>query len=207
MIVLSTLLWLVAADPFADIKRYDRDAWSQTVTVCDELAAHGNDPEAVASGVSQAAMDIDAAIAACTEAVAADRGNPRLNYQLARAYGYAGRHAEGEPYRDTALRAGYPQSLFVVGYIRVMDWDGRGKDACYGGELIRRSAEAGRFAGLVGFPHYALLGEFDGCDAWPRVDREEMLGFLDTAASEAGDYYQRILVQQLADRVRAMGPK
>ena len=187
--------------PFAEIETYERDAFNRDVTECDRLAAHPNDPEKVTEGVSQDAMDKPAAIEACRAAVAVDPDNPRLNYQLARAYGYSGRHAEGDPYRVAALNKGYPQSLFVVGYIRLEGWDGREKDPCYGGELIRRSAVAGRYAGLVGFPHYALTGRFDDCEAYPLVDRDEMRGFLDAAEEEAADFYQRLLVENLKARL------
>jgi len=191
------------ADPFADFAVYERDAFARTPTRCDELAAHPDDPEAVLPGIPQSAVDTAAAIEACSAAVAADPGNPRLNYQLARAYGYAGRHAESAGYRDTALKAGYPQSLFVVGYIRLSGWDGAAADPCYGGELIRRSAHAGRYAGLVGFPHYALLGSFDACDDYPQVESAEMLQMLDRAAAEGGDFYRDALVAQLRARIQA----
>jgi tetratricopeptide (TPR) repeat protein len=167
------------------------------VTRCDELAAHPDDPEAVGPGIPEGSVDVEAAIAACGEAVAADPDNPRLNYQLARAYGYAGQHAEGVPYREQALKAGYPQSLFVVGYIRLTGWDGAPADVCYGGELIRRSAEAGRYAGLVGFVHYALLGSFAQCDGYPQLEHAEMLHFLDRADAAGGDFYRSALVVQL----------
>lgn len=183
------------------IETYARGDYDRTPTRCDALIAHPSDPERVGDGVSRAEANLPAAIIACTEAVAADPGNPRLNYQLARAYGYSGLHEEGQSYRDAALRAGYPQSLFVVGYIRVENWDGRGADPCYGGELIRRSAHAGRYAGLVGFPHYALMGAFDACGAVPAVDTAEMLSFLDEAETRAGDYYQGLLVDQLRTRL------
>ncbi|MEQ8433507.1 MAG: hypothetical protein RIA71_04645 [Oceanicaulis sp.] len=183
------------------IETYAREAFDRTPTQCDALIAHPSDPERVGEGVSRADADLPAAILACTDAVEADPGNPRLNYQLARAYGYSGLHEEGQPYRDAALRAGYPQSLFVVGYIRVENWDGRGADPCYGGELIRRSAHAGRYAGLVGFPHYALMGVFDACGAVPAVDTAEMLGFLDEAEARSSDYYQGLLVDQLRARL------
>ncbi|MEO1038507.1 MAG: hypothetical protein AAFX09_03100 [Pseudomonadota bacterium] len=193
---------LVALD---EIRTYERAAWDRSATACDVEASHPDDPESVGEGVARAEMDLEAAVAACLEAVEADPANPRLNYQLARAYGYSGLHAEGQPYRDAALKAGYPQSLFVVGYIRLTGWDGRGADPCYGGELIRLSAHAGRFAGLVGFAHYALTGQFDGCAPdTPRIDRDEMLGFLSEAGEQASGFYQQALVEQLTARVEAM---
>lgn len=191
-------------DPFADIAVYEREAHSRDVTVCDTLAGHPDDPEKVTPGLSRAEMDVEAAIAACVEAVADDPANPRLNYQLARAYGYAGRHEEGAPARLAALNAGYPQSLFVFGYIRLSGWDGAPADPCYGGELVRRSAEAGRFAGLVAFPHYATRGVFAACGDYPAMNADEMLGFLSAARDQEPDFYKQLLIEQLEDRVTAM---
>lgn len=199
--VLAAALLMQTAAPLDTIGVYAREDWSRTVTECDIQIAHPADPERVADGVSRSDADLPAAIEACRAALETDPDNPRLNYQLARAYGYSGLHAQGQPYRDAALVAGYPQSLFVVGYIRVENWDGRGADPCYGGELIRRSAHAGRFAGLVSFPHYYLTGAFEGCGAYPVVDEAEMAVFLDQAEERAGDYYQGLLVRQLKARL------
>jgi len=182
---------------FSEIQKYDRDAHNRDITKCDELAAHPSDPEKVTEGVDEKSVDIENAIEACLSAVRSDPNNPRLNYQLARAFGYAGRHAEGDQYRIQALKSGYPQSLFVLGYIRLEGWDGRAADPCYGGELIRLSAQVGTYAGLIGFPHYASTGRFEGCDAYPVIDQKEIDGFLDQAEKGAENYYQEILVKQV----------
>lgn len=186
------------ADPFAEIQTYERDAYDRTVTECDRLAGHPSDPESVIDGgITRATMDKPAAIKACLTALETDPDNPRLNYQLARAYGYSGRHEQGDHYRDKAVRAGYPQSLFVVGYIRIEGWDGREPQPCYGGELVRRSAHASRFAGLVGFPHYVQTGAFKGCEDYPAINQDEIMGFLNEAEERAEGYYQTILVRSL----------
>lgn len=206
-ILVTAAVLLAAQDPaLQEIAVYERDAWARTITLCDEVAAHPDDPERVANGVSRADMNVEAAISACRNALEADPDNPRLNYQLARAYGYAGRHDEGEAYRLQALRAGYPQSLFVYGYIRLTGWDGRAADACYGGALIHRSAQAGRFAGLVGFPHYVLDGQFEGCEGL-QVDTAEMLGFLDEAEDQTTDFYRLALITQLRARLTELEAK
>ena len=98
------LLWSLtaAAVDFAD---YDYGRFSQTVTLCDRLAAHGRDPGHVAAAVDSAAMDKPAAIKACHDAVSNDPDNPRLNYQLGRAYGYSGQGERAMPYRLKALEA------------------------------------------------------------------------------------------------------
>jgi len=182
---------------FSEIQTYNRDDHKRDVTKCDELAAHPSDPEKVTEGIAEKSVDKEKAIEACLTAVQADPDNPRLNYQLARVFGYAGRHAESDPYRLQALKAGYPQSLFVLGYIRLEGWDGRAADPCYGGELIRRSAEVGTYAGLIGFPHYASTGRFDGCESYPVIDQKEINEFLTQAEEGADGYYQEILVKQV----------
>lgn len=193
--------------PLTEIETYSAGDYSSAMTDCDRLAAHPSDPNAIGEGVSRAEMDKSAAILACEEAVAADPENPRLNYQLARAYGYSGMHEAAMPYRATALRAGYPQSLFVMGYILVTGWDGNQADPCYGGELIRRSAQAGRYAGLIGFPYYAVKGTFRACAGFT-VEAAELQAMLDRAAGtpDSRDYYQGLLIDLLRDRVGAEFP-
>lgn len=207
--MIALVLLLLAADParaldFARIGVFDPAEHSQAVTDCDRLASHPSDPHRVIEGLRRDQMDMEAAMAACHRALETDPDNPRLNYQLARAYGYSGRHAEGDSYRMKALMAGYPQSLFVMGYIKVTGWDGEPPDPCTGGELIRRSAHAGRYAGLVAFPHYYLMGQFAGCGDYPPLDQGEMLGFLEQAGSS--DFYRGILVDQLKLQMQAALP-
>ena len=175
-------------------------AASAAVTDCDRLAAHPSDPDRVAPGVAQADVDLSRAIPACAAAVKADPANGRLNYQLARALGYAGRGKEAAPYRSAAVSAGYRQALFVVGYIHLFGLNDAEKDPCKAGELIRQSALKGRHAGLVGFPHWSLQGAFKGCAV--AQDREEMRGFLQQARQmSAGDFYQTLLIESLEARL------
>ncbi len=174
------------------------------VTECDRLAAHPSDPDRVTAGVPESKVDTAAAIPACQAAVAADPGNGRLNYQLARALGYAGRGKEAAPYREAAVKADYPQALFVVGYIHLLGLNDAPKDACKAGELIRRSALKGRHAGLVGFPHWALQGAFMGCAV--KQDKNEMRAFLEAARPMSrGDYYQTLLIESIEARLGASG--
>lgn len=188
--------------------RWNPAAWSSTITACDRLAAHPSDPDKLLPGVTQAAFlaaGADLAITACTEAVASDPDNPRLNYQLARSLGYAGRGNEAQRYRDKAVAGDYPQALFVVGFV-YLTGNGAPKDTCRAAPLIRRSALAGRFAGLVGYPHYVVTGAFAGCRD-VRVDVPELLGFLDRAKahSENNDYYRGILIDDVRAGVMRLG--
>jgi hypothetical protein len=190
-------------DPAA-IKTFDRAAWPAKITACDRLSAHPDDPDRIAPGVEQKAINLDRAIKACAAALKTDPDNPRLNYQMARVHGYAGKHAEGEIYREKAVAAGYPQSLFVVGFIEVTGWSGNPKNVCHGAELVRRSALAGRLAGQVGFPHWVLGGAFAGCSV--RQDKAEMQAMLTAAKPQARDFYERLLIENLELRLVAWSP-
>ena len=194
-----------AATALADSKPFDPARYSQVVTECDRLASHPEDPHHVVPGLSRADIDLPAAIAACEAAVKADPSNPRLNYQLARVYGYSGVGEKAIPYRATAVDADYPQALFVVGYLHLLGLNKQPQDTCRAAELIRRAAQQDRLAGQVGFVRWAMNGTFDGCEV-PQ-DRDEMLGFLQAARKHAGgDFYKGQLIEVLEEQVKARSP-
>ncbi len=181
---------------------YDVSGYSQVPTECDRLASHPLDPHRVADGVSQSSVDLPAAIAACETAVKADPDNPRLNYQLARVFGYSGQGENAYPYRAAAVAADYPQSLFVVGFLHMYGLNKQPLDVCRGGELIHRAALYGRSSALVGYPRYVLQGLYDDCDL--PMSREELLAFLaHERGNFGGDYYRGMLVDMLEEQVMA----
>ena len=143
-------------------------------------------------------MDKPAAIAACQRAVAADPNNPRLNYQLGRAYGYSGRGEEAMPYRLKALEADYPQSLFVIGYLysigRTIELD-----ICKAYELWQRAARYRRLAALVALPRHSLRGDFEVCG--PALAPEALRAYLNEAKAQSNDYYVGMLVDDLLAEV------
>lgn len=190
--------------------KWDASAWSSAITPCDRLAAHPSDPNKLTPGVSQPdllAAGADLAIAACQAAVAADPENPRLNYQLARSLGYSGRGDQAQAYRDKAVAGDYPQALFVVGFVHLTG-QGAPKDVCKAAPLIRRSAIAGRFAGLIGYPHYVVTGAFAACPN-AAINKVELLGFLDRAQvhSENNEYYRGILIDNVRSDVNRLAPR
>ncbi len=188
----------------AETLEWDPSPYSQDVTPCDLATAHSLDPNKVAPGVSQAEMNFPSAIAACEAAVAEDPGNPRLRYQLARAYTYSGQTGKGWPHMEVAVAAEYPQALFVSGYMQYLEYPDTGADACRAGHLIRRSAQYGRRAGQIGFARYALDGGFDGCEGL--VEPAEMLEFLAAAAESTSDFYQTMLIGMLQKEIDALWP-
>lgn len=177
-----------------EFKDYEFSRYSQAVTECDRLAAHGRDPGSVAPPVTSATMDKEAAIKACQAAVKADPENPRLNYQLGRAYGYSGRGDEAMPYRLKALEKDYPQSLFVIGYLykigRTIE-----QDTCKAVELWRKAAQYRRLAALVALPRHYMRGDFKECDV--EISSEDLAAYLSAAAEESDDFYVGMLIEDL----------
>ena len=183
-----------------EFEDYDFGRWSQAVTECDRLTAHGRDPGHVAPPVTRAEMDKDAAIEACLAALEADPGNPRLNYQLGRAYGYSGRGEEAMPYRLKALEADYPQSTFVIGYISLLGMT-IDQDTCRALDLWLRSAKYRRLAALVSLPRHYLKGDFDGCGV--DISNEDLRAYLEEAKKVSSDYYVGMLADELLEKVAA----
>ena len=196
---------LLAGGGWAETLEWDTSTHSQEVTPCDIEASHGDDPYSVAPGASQQEMDYDRAIAACEAGVAADPGNPRLRYQLARVYGYSGQGERAYPHREAAIAADYPQALFVNGYLHFLGINTARKDICRAGSLFRRSAQYGRLAGQVGFTRYALDGAFEGCDV--AIDPLELMAFLRAAEESNSGYYESMLIRMLKKEVSANWPQ
>ena len=204
-ICIATCGLLLAVGGWAETLEWDTSTHSRKVTPCDIEASHGDDPYSVAPGVSQQEMDYDRAIAACEAAVAADPGNPRLRYQLARVYGYSGQGEKAYPHREAAIAADYPQALFVNGYLHFLGINKARKDICRAGSLFRRSAQYGRLAGQVGFTRYALDGAFEGCDV--AIDPLELMEFLRAAEESNSGYYEGMLIGMLKKEVSANWPE
>lgn len=195
-------LGMIEAEPNPGAPHFERSKYSQSVTSCDRLAAHPNDPDRVADGKEQAEIDLPAAIAACEAAVAADPVNPRLNYQLGRVLAYAGQGEKSKPYREVAVAADYPQAVFVVGFIRLFGLNAEAQDTCGAAQLIHRSARLGRLAGELGFVSYILAGRFENCPV--KRDSDEMRGFLAAARTKiGGDFYQGLLIESLGRELDA----
>lgn len=204
-LILAATAFLLPAAKAANTKIWDPSPYSQAVTPCDLLAAHPEDPFRVAPGKSTSEIDLPAAVKACEEAVARDPANPRLRYQLGRAYGYSGQGEKAVEHREAAIATDYPQALFVIGYLHLLGINKARKDVCKAGELIRKAAIYGRLAGQVGFPRYATQGLFDDCPV--QKDPAEMLEFLDAATEQASGYYEDMLIETLREDVKARWPK
>ena len=136
---------------------------ASAVSECDRLAGHRLDPDGVVFGVSRSAMDLEAAETACREMVAKYPTHARSNYQLGRVLYYAGRGKDSLPYLQTAADAGYPQALFVLGYIQTIQ-DQVPVNYCAAADLWLRAAALDHpFTGVYLTTEY-LKGNFADCD-------------------------------------------
>jgi len=191
LVVSMLLVKTLQAVEFTD---YDFSRFSQQVTDCDRLAAHNRDPGHVSPGVKSESMNKSAAIKACTEAVQADPDNPRLNYQLGRAYGYSGQGDQAMPYRLKAIEQDYPQSLFVIGYL-YFNGQTIEQDTCKAMALWLRAARYRRLAALVALPRTYMRGGFSSCEV--KISEQDIKAYLVEAKSISDDFYTNMLIEDL----------
>lgn len=175
---------------------------AQTVTLCDRLAAHPEDPDRVTEGVSTSDVNQVAAIAACESELATDPDNARVTYQLARVYFYNGRTADAVTTMEKAAAGGHRQAQFVMGALISNKRPDTSGDMCDAELWWARSAKAGRLAAQVSYVRHTTRGLFDGCTRHATAD--EMTTFLDNVRENGGgDYYLRLLVADLSEDLRA----
>lgn len=137
---------------------------ASAITQCDREAGHGLDPDGVVTGVSRSGMDFDAAEKACRDAVAEYPAHARSNYQLGRVLYYSGRGKESLPFLKVASDAGYPQAIFVLGFIMTIEGDNVPIDYCAAAALWKKSAALDHPWTGVYLPWEYLKGNFDDCD-------------------------------------------
>lgn len=171
------------------------------VTECDRLAANPPDPDRVAEGVPRAEVDIDAAIAACRDALAVEPGNARLAYQLGRVSFYAGDSASALKYIDEAADRGYRQAEFVMGALIDNRRQGMPSEVCRVEDYWYRSASKGHVHARVAYVRHVTKGLFETCEI--QATPEQLSDLVDVAASGSEEYFLRILVTDLKEDVAA----
>lgn len=175
------------------------DRPAAAVTDCDRLASHPEDPDIVAPGVPGAKVDVPKAIAACTAAVAADPDNARVRYQLARVLAYGGDSARAAVEMKRAADDGHRQAQFVYGLFVDRQRPGAPADICIAEDYWLKAARHGRQAARVIYVQQVFRGRFDGCPV--QASAAELGQLLEAAAAEARDFYERLLIEELRDRL------
>lgn len=173
-------------------------------TDCDRVASHPDDPGRAAPGVERDAIDLKSALATCEAELKRDPANARTRYQVARLLFYSGESARAVAEMRNAADAGYPQAAFVYGTFVSRGREGAPADICLAERYWRQSAAGGRQAARVQYVRFALKGRFDACEHRP--SRAEMSGMIDTAAREARDFYERLLIEDLGEALERAAP-
>jgi hypothetical protein len=171
------------------------DATATQPTECDRLAAHPSDPDKVTEGVSQSQVLAwaEAATWACERAVAAEPANARVRYQLGRVLFYRGRAGDALPHLQASAAASHRQAQFVLGLFHTDGVAGvLEPDACRALALWQDAASRGHYAARVALGRDFVRGAYGQCEARPSKD--DVAGYLASAAKEARDYYQRLLI-------------
>ena len=171
------------------------------VTGCDRLAANPPDPDRVAEGVPRAEIDVDAAIGACKDALAADPANARLAYQLGRVSFYAGDSASALKYISEAADRGYRQAEFVMGALIDNRRQGMPADVCRVEDYWYRSASKGHVHARIAYVRHVTKGRFETCEI--QATPEQLSDLVDVAASGSEAYFLRLLVTDLKEDVAA----
>lgn len=180
-------------------KRMPKSAVVSTLTDCDRLASHPEDPESVAPGISSSKIDLPKAVAACSDAVDADPTNARERYQLARVLAYSGDTARAADEMKRAADNGYRQAQFVYGLFVDRQRPGAPSDICVAENYYLKSARNGRQAARVLYVQQVFRGRFDSCNV--QASATEIGQLLDAAIGETQDFYERLLIDELRDRL------
>ncbi|MCB2108175.1 MAG: hypothetical protein KDE14_10760, partial [Rhodobacteraceae bacterium] len=162
-------------------------AGAQTVTECDRLASHPEDPDRVAPAVETSDLQFDAAIAACRADIVREPDNSRLHYLLGRLLFYNKQNEEAVKEVRNAADMGYRQAQFVFGAFINNKRPFAPTDICVLEDYWLKSAIAGRQAARISYVRYALRGKFDGCAHQP--DRATLTSLLDAAHVGKPGYY------------------
>lgn len=116
---------------------------SSAIQTCDQLAAHPDDPQAVAKGVPDSRLNAQQVIAACEEAVRLDKNSPRLEFQLARGYLKADRLQDAIEQLVSAAKKGHGGALAYLGDVHLDGGPGIEPDPKLAHSLYKRALAAG----------------------------------------------------------------
>lgn len=196
LIPLMAALTLAAAIP-AQTYGASPDA----ITKCDRLAAHPEDPDHVGVGVPSKQVNLPKALAECERELKKQPDNPRIRYQYARVLAYSGKWAESAPEMKKAADAGYRQAQFVYGLFVDRGRDGAPRDVCVAEQYWLKAARNGRQHARVLYVDDYLKGKFSSCQS--EASSAEIATLLDSAAADASEFYERLLIANLKRQLTA----
>lgn len=175
------------------------------ITKCDRLAAHPEDPDHLGVGVPSKQVNLAKAVPECERELKRQPDNARIRYQYARTLAYSGKWAESAPEMKKAADAGYRQAQFVYGLFIDRNRDGASQDICVAEEYWLKAARAGRQHARVLYADRYLSGKFSACRGG--ASSAQVATLLDSAAADASEFYERLLVANLQRQLAAQSPQ
>jgi len=168
-----------------------------TVTPCDRLAAHPDDLEKRAPGISTSDMDMIAARKACHRVVEKRPDDARAVLQLSRTYIEGGDPHTGLRYLRRAVTLGYAQAQFALA---VMTADGTQieQDICGSGRLFMAAARQRHLLAKVRLVNGWMDGLYKDCAL--DVSDAELTLMVSGARELTTTADEEALVRSLAER-------
>ena len=172
---------------------------ADSVTKCDRLASHPEDPDRVTPAVETKDLKFDVAIQACEADIANDTGNARLHYLLGRLLFYNNQNERAVHEVRLSADKGYRQAQFVFGAFINNKRPFAPTDMCLVEQYWLKSALAGRQSARLSYVRHVVKGKFTGCKI--QATKADMKTLLDTAAKESPGYYERLLIEDLTEQL------
>jgi uncharacterized protein len=140
----------------------------EPVRQCDQVAAHPDDPEAHAAGVTDEQLNAANTIRICQAAIVEDSQSPRLQFQLARGYLKASNTESAIERLIAAAEQGHGGALAYLGDLHIAGAPGIDPDPMLAKSLLEKAVASG-FA-----PASKLLAEFqDMTEEFAKAEAEE----------------------------------
>lgn len=172
----------------------DRNA-KKAVAKCDGIAGHPDDPDRVGPPAKRENINLPKAVQLCAAAHKADPSIARIQYQYGRVLFYSGQTEPAMVEVKAAADAGHRQAQFVYGLFVMNGRPNAPTDTCVAESYWHKSAAGGRQAARMNYVRYALKGAFKTCPG--AATQEEMAAMVKAGRSEAKEYYQRVLFEEL----------
>jgi len=170
------------------------------VTECDRLTASRYDRTRLAPPRARQDIDVRAAIAACEADLVRYPDDPRLHFQLARVYGYAGDAAKTLHHRQAAAAAGNHNAIFLLGYLA---WNAATDDParCAAAGEMKLAADRGNYSAQITYASFFLEQRFAPCA--DRASVADVSGFLAAARPAVDGFFETRLADHLIAQLNA----
>lgn len=129
--------------PVEEVPMADASESESNTVLCDRLAAHPDDPEAVAQGVLDEQLIVGRATTACENAIKENPELPRLHFQLARNYLAGDRIEDGVEQLILAAEAGHGAALAFLGDVHLSGVPGIEPDPLLAQEFYEKALASG----------------------------------------------------------------